>query len=226
MPEIVPRIAPQKKQSLTSFPDADAMYKFAHSYVEKHRRGELETCWGNILSAANRQIDQHHFLREFLWIIYVSGFSAKTISAKYDSLLRAHRIENAKGQFIPITKSNIRPPMAVILEIFKNKRKAEFVQFARRKIFQSGWDIFHAEYVADRSPVKLDELPGVGPALACHLARNLGNINICKPDVHLKRIATHYGSNTVEALCKNISSDPIGKTDLILWLAAIDNGTT
>ena len=236
MPEILAPVEIERKP-LNSYSDAHRMFSAAKKHVEEHRQREFETCSKNCSSAAKKEIDPHWFLREFLWCVYVSGFSAKTISKKYDSLLRAHRIEDRNGNYIDINIRNayfsalreggeIVDGYKEVLEIFKNKRKAESVQLVRNLIYKETWPSFYMKYVHDRSPAQLEELPGLGPALSCHLARNLGNLNVCKPDVHLKRLASHYNYVSVEALCKGVSADPIGLTDLILWFASVDHGTT
>lgn len=228
MPEIVASIEIPETASLVSFKNARKMFEHAILHVNTYRHDEYRRCWANIEKASKSNIDPHWFLREFLWCVYVSGFSAKTISKKYISLLIAHGIEDVVGQYVPMTTADSgKDRLADVFKIFKNQRKAESVQSVRNSIFTDGWDAFHAKYVSPRSPTMLEELPGIGPALSCHLARNLGNKDVCKPDVHLKRVAAHYGFESVEALCKGVSShSPVGHTDLILWMASIDLGTT
>lgn len=229
MPEILTDLqVDYEKRSLISFPDAGKMFDFAKQHVQKHRGQELSSFWHSVLIAHDRPTTPHLFLREFLWCVYVSGFSAKTISKKYDALLQAHRIEDASGSYTPA--ENVRWPKFDgyddVFKIFKNKRKAEYIQCVRAMIYNDGWDRFFKNKVKDLSIEKLDSLPGIGPALACHLARNLGNVNVCKPDVHLVRVASKYGLDSVQELCASVSLEPVGKTDLILWLASVDNGTT
>jgi len=225
MPEILKDLqADYEKKSLVSFSDAAEMFKFAKNHVASRRKSELSFYWDK---AAASPITPHQFLREFLWCVYVSGFSAKTISKKYDALLQAHWIEDADGQFIPPTSDVLsKDAWDRLLDIFANQRKAEYVQLVRKKMADRGWYIFHTQYVSYRDPQKFRLLKGIGPALSCHLARNLGNVNVCKPDVHLVRVAKKYGLPSVHALCESVSSEPVGKTDLILWLASVDNGTT
>lgn len=238
MPEILADLkAPHVKKSLISFPSIRHLYNFAVEHVKTHRQQEFDRCWASVLKAKASKLDPHWFLREFLWCTYVSGFSAKTISKKYDALLQAHRIENSLGNYLPADQYNaiftcMREGGCMVdgykdvFKIFKNKRKAQAVQIARLGIYRQGWEEFAAEYIGEREPARLIELPGIGPALSCHLARNLGNVHVCKPDVHLKRVAETYGLQTVHELCVAASLEPVGKTDLILWLASVDNGTT
>lgn len=216
-------------QSLISFNSPQAMYDYALEHVKKYRSKELESFWTNILKTSTLPITEHAFLREYTWCIYVSGFSAATIAKKINTLLVAHNIEDSAGNYIPITESSIIPPEArhSIYAIFNNKRKANYIQQMRTRILIEGWKILHDTILSKRDPSWLTSLPGIGPALSCHLARNLGNLDVIKPDVHLTRIAKHYNFDNAYDLCKTLSgSDRMGKVDLILWLASVDNGTT
>lgn len=63
-------------------------------------------------------------------------------------------------------------------------------------------------------------LPWIGKITKWHLAKNLG-VDCAKPDVHLERVAAHYGT-TPSALCGNIASttgDRIATVDLVIWRA-------
>ena len=224
MPEIISPITLAHKRSLASFPDAKAMYEFAGDHAAKWRSGEIRRCLREI-NIARQHVDEHRFMREYLWCVYVSGFSAKTISNKYAALLRAHKIENFSGRYEPIAVSNIVRDFSGVYSVFKNRTKAAAVQETRGCILEQTWPWFFREFVEHRDPSELDGLPNIGPALARHLARNLGNLNICKPDVHLNRLAKHYGYEDAERLCLAVSSDPVGKTDMILWFASVDHGT-
>lgn len=230
MPEILAKIKIPNKRPLISFKSAKEMFNFSKSHVAQYRQKEFDQCWTNISAAKDKEINEHWFFREYLWVVYVAGFSAQTISKKYEQLLIAHQIEDREGNYVQTTHENcyfgLYGGYDDVFAVFKNKRKARSIQECRLDLHLSGWDIFHSYYLKERDPKKLDDLPGVGPALACHLARNLGNVNVCKPDVHLMRLAAHYNLDSVDRLCRALSRDPVGKTDLILWLASVDNGTT
>lgn len=213
------------KRSLSSFPDASSMYSFANQHVKEHRLQEYNRSLASMITAQQGEINQHWFMREYLWVVYVSGFSAEIISSKYNKLLIAHQIEDGFGSYIPIKKDNILSDLAPVFEVFKNKKKADAIQQTRKLIFYHDWPYFYDYYVKQRDPEKLDLLPNIGPALACHLARNLGNDKVCKPDVHLNRLAERYGYDSAADLCRAVSPAPIGLTDLILWFAAKDHGT-
>lgn len=218
-----------KRRPLTSFRNVHRMFAFAKRHAETLRGKEYHKCIDDLRNAHFGSISQHRFVREYLWCVYVSGFSAKTIAKKYDALLRAHNIEDTNGRYIKIEDGNILDPSNnPVLNIFNNLSKFNAVQKTRALILKDGWRTFSRKFVKGRNPQELDALPNIGPALACHLARNLGNLDVCKPDVHLKRLAAHFGYGSVESLCKDCSSPysySIGQTDLILWMASVDHGT-
>lgn len=66
----------------------------------------------------------------------------------------------------------------------------------------------------------LGRLPWIGGITKFHLAKNFG-VNVAKPDVHLQRLADHYGE-TVQGLCDRLSQATGFKArtvDVVLWRA-------
>jgi len=230
MAEIITSDSPAAQtRSLASFESAAEMFQYATLYVQAHRQHELDDIWQTILIASQTDITEHLFLKEYLWCVYVSGFSAQTIAKKYKALLCAHFIEDENQQPVKIEPSNVLDEAGLrgVYEIFRNKSKARAVQKTRKLILTCSWQPFYEEWIKPREPEKLMMLPNIGPALSCHLARNLGNLNVVKPDVHLVRLAKKYDFESVADMCKHLSpTHPPGYTDLILWIASRDNGTT
>lgn len=213
------------KTPLSSFATAREMYAFARSHVFSKRRMEYERSRDSIVAASKAAITEHRFLREYVWCVHVAGFSAARVSKFYPRLVVAHGIEDASGGFIPTTHFNVIKDMAQVFEVWRNKAKAKAVQSTRQMIADLGWDAFNQEFVAGAQPGRLGKLPFMGPALSRHLARNLGNMEAVKPDVHLNRLAAKYGYQSAEAMCQDVSTEPAGMTDLVLWYAARDHGT-
>lgn len=63
-------------------------------------------------------------------------------------------------------------------------------------------------------------LPWIGDITKWHLAKNYG-VDVAKPDVHLVRVASHYGT-TPAKLCERLaaaSGDRIATVDLVIWRA-------
>lgn len=230
MPELVTEpTKAEELRSLTSFPDGVSMYLYASSYVEQYRKTEFDECWTTMAAAAQSPITPHKFLREYLWCVYVAGFSAKTIASYYPKLLVAHQIENEAGEYqepLPWNVLEFEDAIQPVIDLFANRAKATAIQKTRGMIMMDGWPKFHDDWLAQRDPLTIQGLPYMGPALSKHLARNLGNLGVVKPDVHLNRLALKYSYANAEDMCKKLSNEPPGKTDLLLWLASRDNGTT
>jgi hypothetical protein len=215
-----------ERRNLLSFPNASALYEFAVQHVSTFRQEEFDTCWNDVTAAAGRtpeDLGAHFFMREFLWVVYVSGFKAARVSQKFKALLQAHGIEDAQGQYLG--PAEITTDVSAVLRVWGNRAKAKAVRNAYLTLKDKGWHRFCQDHVSERSPTQLRSLPFMGPALSCHLARNLGNVNVVKPDVHLERLASHYGFPSSMALCQHVSIEPPGKTDLYLWFTCVDHGS-
>lgn len=227
MEPIVRNSSSVSTRSLVSFSTFQEMWAYVSEYVETYRKKELEEFWSIVEKAATAPFNEHFFVKEHLWCTYVAGFSAATIGKKFPQLLLCHNIEDHEGTYLRITKDNIRAIDKAddLLAVFGNKRKAAAVQAMRQMILDKGWQTLFKERLSTREPDALNGLPGIGPILACHLARNLGNTEVVKPDVHLVRLANRYGFATPKDMCRAASPGPLGKTDLIIWLACADCGT-
>ena len=226
--ELLKELKPFKKKSLSSFLDARSMFNYACRHVSLFRSEELKETWVGIKAFVGEDIDEVDFMYEYCFCVYVSGFKAVIVAKKYDELLRAHNIVDDKDYYIPIEEDNLLTDLSSVLSVFNNEKKAEAIQKTRRLILDTGWEDFSAEYVQDRDPVKLQELFYIGPALSCHLARNLGNVDIVKPDVHLNRLAERFAFESAQDMCDALASPPAipaAYVDLILWMASVDNGT-
>jgi hypothetical protein len=214
------------RRSLLSFSNANELYEFAVDHVRKFRQREFDTTWSQILAASSRSVEDqgaHFFFKEYTWCVYVSGFRAAHVSKRFKELLQAHEIEDAQGTYLE--PKLVSADMSKIRAVWKNKAKATAVVKTRIECATRGWPTFSRVYASTRTPIQLSFLPFMGPALSHHLARNLGNLNVVKPDVHLIRLASHYGYKSALEMCQDVSIDPPGKTDLILWFCCVDNIT-
>jgi len=88
------------------------------------------------------------------------------------------------------------------------------------------WEAWRQDRLS--SPELLRRLPYVGPVTCFHLARNLGMLECVKPDLHLVRMAEHWGYPGCVEMCEDLRPDgmPLGIVDLILWYAASTFGTS
>jgi hypothetical protein len=230
-----------EKHSLSTFNSAKEMWDFAFNHVKTLRNFELTTWWDAIEETSKLEyIPEDKFVIEYTFSVYASGFKASTIAKKFEALLFYHGITNSyvpgasignhRGNYIPITNDTILPAWYQdVFKVFNNRKKAEAIQKLRRLIWSKKYEHFHNEYVITRDPLKLQELPYIGPALGFHLARNLGNTKAVKPDVHLNRLASRYNFDSAEDMCLKIAENEPGLepgfVDLVLWIASADNGT-
>lgn len=203
------------------------MFSFCQRHIKQCRFKEFQEITDRLVKASHTPITEEFFLLEYVWCVYVSGFKASHISKKFSAIVKVHKIQDQDGNFQPTQLANCLPldNLQPIYEVFKNKAKAKAIQQVKHKIASMSWNSFCREFLNDRKPGTLQRLPMLGPALSCHLARNLGNLAVVKPDVHLTRLAKHYQYNSVLEMCQMLSPNPPGITDLILFLAAVDMGT-
>ena len=214
------------RQTLTDLPDKDALWRFVLSHLADYRPLEFEDTWRNVVEANNRPITEEQFTLEYTWCVYVSGFKASTVTKKWAALLKAHAIWDVDGKFIPAKLKPVGYTLEPVYAVWKNVAKASAIQTIRLLIASYGWESFLKKYYV-RDPEALRALPFMGPALSCHLARNLGNIHVVKPDVHLKRLSNKFGhGDDVLGFCSTLEPTwPLGKIDLALWMACSDHRT-
>lgn len=137
------------------------------------------------------------FLSEAIWVIMCSGISykaARTMEKKYhDNGICNHPHKN---NAIKLWEKNHKEWWDEYDLLFNDPEKMEF----------------------------LKTLPYMGgKALVYQLAKNLGFKNVCKPDVHLNRLAKINGFRSPQRMCKEISDNTgkfISYIDTILWFSA------
>lgn len=81
--------------------------------------------------------------------------------------------------------------------------------------------LFAAYIAAEDKLTSLASLPWIGHTTKYHLAKNFG-LDVAKPDVHLKRLADHYGL-TAQALCEDLARRTglrVATIDTLLWRAS------
>jgi hypothetical protein len=208
----------------------------AHDVVHKHCCHQFYDSWESIAHASVNPITEEAFFRNYLWCVYVSGFSAKAVTANYDRLLYAHNLVDSRGSFVP---SHVAEPPCKdkVFSIWKNHAKFKAIQETRKAVGKN-WFGFRQTYLDKRDPKTIQSIAFMGPALSRHLARNLGGVQIVKPDVHMLRLSAKFvtenseewweiGLDPVEILCKRVSEAsqklkdwPLGKVDLLLWYAS------
>lgn len=189
--------------------------------------GEINVYWENIERLSHQEfVPEDIFTLEYTFSVYSAGFKASVVTKNFDDLLFAYGIQDREtGHFIPSSSETCAFEMATVLSVIANRKKAEAIQKTRKMIAEMGYKVFHETFLLGKDPAKIALLPFMGPALRYHVARNIGNVTSVKPDIHLNRLASHYGIESAQKLCETISGFPPAYNDLILWLASADHRT-
>ena len=123
----------------------------------------------------------------------------------------------------------------VVAKVCRNEKKARAVHSTAKRMMDSlmeveessyeWWPKFRQDHLS--SPELLQDLPFIGPVTRYHLARNIGLLECVKPDLHLVRMADHWGYPDCISMCEDVRPDgmPLGIVDLIFWYAASTFGT-
>jgi hypothetical protein len=90
-----------------------------------------------------------------------------------------------------------------------------------------GWEEYKNQNLS--SPDLLKKLPYIGRITCFHLARNIGLLENVKPDLHLVRLAKHWGYKDCLVMCQDVQKNheetnrerlPLGIIDLAIWYSA------
>ena len=140
------------------------------------------------------------FFLSYLWVVLNSGMKEQIARKIYERILKAI------GDNIPIGN------------VFRHKGKIKAINQA--KAYYVNWYFI---YQSKKSYVEklqyLKTLPFIGKITKYHLLRNLGNLDFCKPDRHLVRIA-RQSNTTPQTLCEKLSEetgDKVGVVDVVIW---------
>ena len=213
------------KCSLMSFAGGKELFDFCWKHVQAHRQEEFDKVLANFPKPAGN-VSEAQFTKEFVWCVLVSGFKANRVAAVFPQVLRSHQIEDREGNFLTATGNLLEDrQLPQVYAVWANQLKAKAIRRLREMIAELGWEQFRLKYLEAADPLKIAKLPFMGPALRNHLARNLGNLQVVKPDVHLNRLAYRYGYKDAQEMCEKVSNFAPGLNDLVLWFASIDHGT-
>ncbi|MYC65071.1 MAG: hypothetical protein F4X12_01915 [Acidobacteriia bacterium] len=156
-------------------------------------------------------VDLRAFLRQYLWVIYVSGFRNAVVQKHFDGLkvafhdLDLERIVAMDGidaQWLPI----------------RNQPKADAFLKGCRVIHDLGWPQFK-DRLREKNTAALRQLPWMGPATTRHMALALGIADTEKPDTWMKQCARKC-SATVEEMVTFLGTEYGMKrqqVDAYLW---------
>ncbi len=156
---------------------------------------ESEIEWAENVKAPDNADD---FAGEAIWVILCSGMKEQIARKISDKVWGAIR----KG----------RP----VHSVFGHHGKAAAIE----TIWRDRENLFDSFKRANDKVEFCQCLPWIGGITKWHLAKNYG-VDCAKPDIHLSRLATHYGT-TQANLCAELakaSGDRIATVDLVIWRA-------
>jgi endonuclease III len=175
-------------------------------------------------SVKHELVDPDHFFIEYTWVVHATGFSAKAVGKFMPRLVEAY------GPYEELAERSLDKAVGRVKVVCNNPQKIKAVHTTARLLRDGiktlGWEKFRQEKLS--TPEKLQELPYIGPVTRYHLARNIGLLDCVKPDLHLIRLAKHWGFPDCVTMCKEMgegSGLPLGIVDLVVWYAASHFGT-
>ena len=168
-----------------------------------------------------RMITEEVFLREYAWVVLSSGFRYSVVQKIFPEISRAFYEWD-------ITKINrdFDECRETALEVFCNKKKINSILEVAKQLAQSGVTPI-LKKLEEEGATTLEKFSMIGPVTSLHLAKNIG-IDVCKPDRHLQKICDVTNFDSVEELCRAISSytgDKLRTIDLVLWTFAVTNSS-
>ncbi|KKN15941.1 hypothetical protein LCGC14_0981040, partial [marine sediment metagenome] len=191
------------------------LFREAETFVRENFPEDLE--WSDeILHTDLKDITKEWFYAEYIHVVYCSGFSVRTVRMKQDAIREAYY------DYDPV-KVAANPEearrKAMKKTAIRNKQKIMSIIKAAGIINDLEWPEFL--YKAKNNFDLFKTLPYIADKLKYHLARNVG-FNVIKPDVHIERLANHYGLDPFE-MCDMLSEKtglPRHTVDSIIWRAA------
>lgn len=211
-------------------PDVDAGPR---AYYEKARDFALSLYPEEVRRIASTKLEDvtpEKFFLEYVWVVHATGFSAKAVGKFMPRLMEAY------GPWRVLAGEFFGDVMERVKLACNNPQKAKAVQqmarAMRENVFsgdgwteQETWERFRGRIA---SLDQLAQLPYIGKVTRYHLARNIGLLESVKPDLHLIRLAEHWGFSSCEEMCRAMRGQddvPLGIVDLYLWYAASTFGT-
>ena len=201
--------------------DAGAQEYFnkARLFAENFYSAEIK----QIASVKLEDTKPEAFFYEYVWVVHATGFSARAVG----NLMP--RLTDAYGPWEKLGWEDLHDVLARVCPVVNNPQKIRAVHTMALtmcgKMQTQSWSEYREQSLS--TPEKLQSLPYIGKVTCYHLARNIGILECVKPDLHLVRLADHWGYGSCEEMCKAVRPEgtPLGIVDLILWYAASTFGT-
>lgn len=198
---------------------AQAYFDKAWAFTQEFYGKELR----QISSVKFSEVSPEHFFSEYVWVVHATGFSAKAVGKFMPRLMDAY------GPWPTLGWTATEIVVERVKSVVNNPQKIKAVHAMAGRmvagIKAQDWTIFRNEQLS--TPEKLSKLPYIGKITCFHLGRNIGLLDCVKPDLHLIRMADHWGFKDCIEMCKSVQPDgvPLGIVDLAFWYAASTFGT-
>jgi endonuclease III len=169
------------------------------------------------------------FFTEYVWVVHATGFSAKAVGKFMPNLLKAY------GSIEECSRLSFDEVFDRVRKVCNNNQKAKAVKKMAEsldKAVKSDWNKYKNDELSNVE--KLADLPYIGKVTCFHLGRNIGHTECVKPDLHLIRMAEHWGYESPLEMCKDIQirheketgeTVSLGIVDLTFWYMASTLGT-
>lgn len=154
------------------------------------------------------------FLRQHAWVVLNSGFREAVVRKHFSYISLCFCDWESAAAIV----QNGEACIGCAASVFGNTRKLKALVEAACAIESEGFEAFRLRVEADAIS-ELEKLPYIGTVTKFHLAKNLG-LDVAKPDRHLLRVASRFGYEDVQRMCRDISDycgDKIAVADLVLW---------
>jgi hypothetical protein len=191
----------------------------AREFVQRFYPDEIEY----FSSIKFDDITPEFYFREYVWVVHATGFSAHAVGSFINRLTEAYG--NWKQLAVCDESTMLKRVCAVVNNPKKILSVYKMAKLMLDRVNTSNWNEYKYNYLS--TPELLQKLPYIGKVTCFHLARNIGLLEYVKPDLHLVRLAKHWGFKNCDDMCKFVQPKdmPLGIVDLIFWYAASTFGT-
>jgi len=188
----------------------------AEAFVKSNYSEELEDVY-KFLSIKLSDIDKEFFFLQYIHVVYCSGFKYEIVVKHWNQIQNAYynfdyeKVHENRDRVIKSALQIIRHhgKIAAILET------ASWLTHSTEEYFRTFLEL------ASKKIETFESLPYIGKVTKYHLGLCMG-FDVVKPDVHIQRLADHYGLDPFE-MCETLSEQtgyPRRVVDAILWRAS------
>lgn len=215
----------EERPSLSDHPSD--YFRKAFAFARRNYAAQMD----HIASTVFEEVTPEKFFLEYIWVVHATGFNAKVVGKMMPRLVEAY------GSWRELGAEDADVVVDRVRKVCNNPQKIGAVRSTAGLMLtgvpeDGKWADFRDSKLS--SPRLLQELSYIGRITCYHLARNIGLLEYVKPDLHLVRLAKHWGFKDCIAMCRDMrtyhetdsgSLLPLGIVDLVLWYACSTFGT-